>query len=268
MSAPRRRTLLIGLAAAASAGAPVFAQQRKPVDPPLQIGFERLLVEAGFAAAIRRHFAAATGLNLAVTPGSSTELLAALERGELDAALTHAPAIEARLEAAGLSHDRHPVARSDFVLIGPSGRGRDVAGIAGLRDVAAALAAIARAQALFLSMPDGSGTHLAEQALWRDTGVLPQAPWYVSLPADGLPLLTVAGEAGACALVDRSSWLARPVKGHAVMVQGDPRLATTFHVQRPFRARHPAAKLFVAWLAGPRGRQVVRSVGHGLLATA
>ena len=94
--------------------------------------------------------------------------------------------------------------------------------------------------------------------------VAPQGPWYLSLPADGLPLLEVAGEAQAYALVDRSRWLARPARSLAVMVQGDPRLATTFQVQRPFRGRHPAAKLFVAWLAGPRGRHTVGGFGRGL----
>ena len=263
MSPSRRLALLFGLGQACG-WRPAAAQQRRPVDAPLRVGFERALVEAGFADAVRRGLASDTGLRVDPEAGPSSALLQALEQGDLDAAVTHAPAMEAQLEAAGLTHDLRPVAVGDFVLVGPGGRRRDTASISGTHDAAAALAAIARAGAPFLSAADGSGTHLAEQALWRAATVAPQGPWYLSLPADGLPLLEVAGEAQAYALVDRSRWLARPARNLGLMVQGDPRLATTFQVQRPFRGRHPAAKLFVAWLAGPRGRHTVGGFGRGL----
>ena len=31
---------------------------------------------------------------------------------------------------------------------------------------------------VFLSAGDGSGTHVAEQALWRAAAIAPAAPWY------------------------------------------------------------------------------------------
>ena len=231
----------------------------------LRVGFERLLAECGLAAALRRGFSADTGLAFDIVPGPSSALLDALERGELDAAATHAPTLEARLEAAGLAHDRRPLASTDFLIAGPQQKGHDPAAIKGLRDAAVALGRIAQAQVPFLTRADGSGTHLAEQALWRAAGIAPQTPWYRGASAEGLGLLQQARDAGACTLVDRASWLAAPVAAKAglgVLVEGDPRLATSVSVQRSFRTSHPAGKLFGRWLAGQAARRIVaRSAG-------
>ena len=43
----------------------------------------------------------------------------------------------------------------------------------------------------------------------------------------------------------------------AVLVAGDPALVESVHVMRAFRVNHPAGKLFVAWIAGAKGRRVV-----------
>jgi tungstate transport system substrate-binding protein len=254
-----RLRFVAGMAACALGIVDAKAQQRRPASP-LRLGVERLIADIGLAASLRRAFAAETGLAVAPVAGASSALLEVLERGELDAALTHAPAVEAKLEAQGLVHDRRLVARSDFVLVGPLERGKDPAGIAGLRDAAAALARIAQSGAPFLTLGDGSGTHLAEQALWRAAGVAPLAPWYQATDSQSGSTLMQARARRAYTLVDRASWLAAPVgKGalHGLLVEGDPRLVTEFHVQRSFRINHPAGKLFVAWLAGAQGRRVV-----------
>ena len=43
----------------------------------------------------------------------------------------------------------------------------------------------------------------------------------------------------------------------AIVVEGDPMLAESVHAMRSFRATHPAGKIFVAWIAGGRGRAIV-----------
>ncbi len=262
----QRRILLAATACAwLTAPAPALPAQRGAAGGALRVGFERLLVDCGLAAALRRGFAADTGLAFDAVSGPSSALLDALERGELDAAATHAPAIEARLEAAGLAHDRRSLASTDFLIAGPLSKGRDPLGIKGQRDAAAALVRIAQAQAPFLTRADGSGTHLAEQGLWRAAGIAPQMPWYRSAAAEGGGLLAQARDANACTLVDRASWLAAPAAaktGLGVLVEGDPRLATSISVQRSFRTRHAAGTLFNRWLAGPAARRIVaRSAG-------
>jgi len=263
----RRLYLIAGLAACATGTAGVWAQQRRPGGTPLRLGVERLLVDTGLADALRRAFAGDTGLAVTMEAGTSSALLEALERGEMDAALTHAPTVESRLEKQGLVHDRRRVARSEFLIVGPLDRGKDPAVPAG-RDAIVALARIAQAGMPFLTLADGSGTHLAEQELWRRAGVAPAAAWYRAVDARAGNVIAQAQELQAYTLTDRASWLAfaaraKPAKAPraaaswGVLVHGDPLLVTDFHVLRSFRINHPAGKLFVAWLAGPQGRRVV-----------
>jgi tungstate transport system substrate-binding protein len=61
-----------------------------------------------------------TGVAVEVLHGPASSVLQALERGEHDAAITNAPAVEQPLEKEGLVHDRQLVAHSEFVLVGPS----------------------------------------------------------------------------------------------------------------------------------------------------
>ena len=76
--------------------------------------------------------------------------------------------------------------------------------------------------------------------------------------------LALAREQRAYALVERGLWAAQGAgSGLAVLVEGDPRLALTYHVMRAFRAEHPAGKLLTGWLGGPNGRRVVTAFGHG-----
>jgi tungstate transport system substrate-binding protein len=265
MRAMNRRSASICLGFGLLGAAFAHAQQRKPGDTPLRIGVERLLAECGFAAALRRRFATDTGLDARAEAGPSSALLEALGRGEIDAAITHAPALEAQLAAEGLAQDAHVVARGDFVLVGP---GR-AANAGDAHDAVRALTRIAEARQSFITRDDGSGTHLAEQALWRAAAIAPAAPWYRSMLGQGAPLLVQAREAAACCLIDRSSWLAGSggARGLQLLVEGDPLLATEFRVQRSFRATHHAGRLFVAWLRGPTGRALVART-RGLRAPA
>jgi len=250
MRAMKRRALILGLLGSA-ASLPLHAQ-RKPGDNALILGLETLLVDCGFAVALRRRFGLDTGLALHTEAGTSSALLPALARGEIDIAITHAPAPAAEFEAEGRIHDAHSVAASEFLLAGP-----EPAPIDERHDAPRTLAAIAHAGIPFMTRNDGSGTHLAEQALWRAAGIAPAAPWYRPMEP-GAPLLEQARAAGACCLVDRASWLAwRRRRELMPWVEDDARLATVFRTHRSLLAPHPAGKLFVAWLVGRNGRALV-----------
>lgn len=265
---PRRALLIATLATPAAS----WAQQRRSLSDPLRLGVDPALMESGLARALQRAFGGDTGVVVQLVPGPATATLEALERGELDAALTNAPAVEAPLEAQGLVHDRQPIARGEFVIVGPAGKGRDTAGIAGMRNAAQALlrirdAALAAPRTVrFMSAGDGSGTHLAEQALWRAAQVAPAAPWYLTAKVQG-ELFAQAREQSAYALVERGAWGARGAAPLAVLVAGDPALVVAVHAMRSFRVNHPAGKMFVAWIAGPHGHRVAAGV-RGYLAPA
>ena len=266
-----RRTLLLAPLAATLAGATVGraaqAQQRRAHADPLRLGVDTALADSGLARALQQAFERDTGLAVLLVPKPALALLGALERGEVDVGLCNAPDAETKLEQQGLVHDRRPVARADFVIVGPGVRGKagDPARISGVRDAAQALqrlrdAALAAPGAItFLSANDGSGAHAAEQALWRAAKVAPGAPWFVAAePGDG-PIRQVRAR-NAYALVERGAWGAQGGAPRAVLVEGDPALAEHVHVMRSFRVSHPAGKLFVAWVAGPKGHRVVAAV--------
>jgi len=260
-----RRPVLIA-AGLALVGAPVVqAQQRRSLSDPLRLGADAALVDSGLAKALQQAFGRDTGIAVKLVRMPALPLLEALERGELDAGLTNAADAELRLDQQGLVHDRQPIAAGEFVLVGPPARGKtpDPAGIAGTRDVAVAMAKIrdaalasAPGDVSFVSAGDGSGTHTAEQAAWRAAKIAPAAPWYVNAGSTAaLPAL--ARSRNAYALVERGVWVAAGGAPLAVLVEGDPLLAEPVHVMRSFRVNHPAGKIFVTWISGPKGRRIV-----------
>ncbi len=255
----RRRLLPLPLAALLP-DTSALAQQRKSLADPLRLGVDHALVASGLAPALLRGFGVDTGIAVTMVPGAAVPLLQALERGEIDAALTNLPEAELNLEKQGLAHDRQPIASGEFVIVGPAvrGKGEDVLGVALGHDAVAALKRLAAAPGglTFLTAGDGSGTHLAEQALWRQAGVAPAAPWYVSLAPGENPMVQARAR-GAFALVERAAWLVRGGAPLAVRVEGDPRLVEAVHVMRAFRANHPAGRILVAWFASSKGRRIV-----------
>ena len=260
---PRRLLVCIPLGALLPASAAQAQQRRLPADP-LRLGVDTALFDSGLARALQQGFGRDTGVAVKLVGMPALPLLEGLERGEIDAALANAPEAEAKLVKEGLAHDRHPIARGEFVLVGPAPRGKvtDPAAIVGLRQAAEALIQVRSAalampgRVTFLSAGDGSGAHAREQALWRAAKLGPTAPWYVA--ADGASSLVAQARArGAYALVERGAWLAQGGAPLAVLVEGDPALAEAVHVMRAFRVSHPAGKLFVAWIAGPKGRRLV-----------
>jgi tungstate transport system substrate-binding protein len=262
-----RRHLLIAALPALVPGTAAWAQQRRSLSDPLRLGVDHALFDSGLAPALQRAFGRDTGVVVQLVRGSALPLLDALERGEFDAALTNAPDAELRLDKEGLVHDRRAVAVGDFVIVGPAPRGKvkDPAVIAGGHDATQALielsnAALALPGAVtFLSAGDGSGTHAAEQALWRLAKIAPAVPWYAAADAK-TGLIAQARTRGAYALVERGAWLAQGGAPLAVLVEGDPRMQAPVHVMRSFRINHPAGKIFAAWITGPKGRKVVAGV--------
>lgn len=241
---------------------PTGAARPPPSGGALRVGADVALVESGLAARLQRAFGADTGIAVRVVGGAALAVLDALRDGELDAALLNIPAAEGVLDGQGLVHDRRAIAAGEFAIVGPAPRGRPVP------PSGAAVALLARlherAQAepgsvTFLSASDGSGGHVAEQALWRAARIEPVAPWYAAAdPGHGL--IAQARRRGAYALVERGAWARLGGAPLVVLAAGDPRLLETVHAMRSFRIAHPAGKIFIAWIAGRRGRAVVAAL--------
>ncbi len=257
------RRLFLGAAVALTLPSLARAQQRQSLADPLRLGADQALVDSGLAAALQTGFGRDTGVAVQLVPGLALPLLEALERGELDATLTNAPEAEEKLEKQGLAHDRRRVADAALVLVGPAPAKKkpDPAGVARMTDITLALtqlrdAALANPGTIsFLSAGDASGSHAAEQALWRAAKIAPATPWYGKAQLGSLA--AQARQQGAYALVERGVWLGRGGAPLAVLVEGDPRMTVPVHVMRSFRVNHPGGKLFTTWIGGPKGRAIV-----------
>jgi len=208
-------------------------------------------------------FTEATGIEVRVVAVGTGAALKLGETGDVDVVLVHARKAEDEFVAAGFGVDRRDVMANDFVIVGPT---TDPATIGGSRDAPAALARIAGAGAIFVSRGDDSGTHKAELALWRDSGIDPKpasGQWYRETGAGmGETLNTAAGLDGY-ALTDRATWASFKNRGNLVLlVEGDPRLVNPYGVILVNPERHPhvkvkEAKTFMDWLTGGAGRAAI-----------
>ena len=260
---PSRRLFVAGLTMAAFA-APA-AEMPSERGGPLRLGVDRALEESGLARRLQRAFGFDTGIAVLLVPGPALAVLDAARDGEVDAALVNAPGAEEELEKQGLIHDRHAIATGEFILVGPPppgpARKRPPPGHSAVELLERIQAQAANdPNVVFLSAGDGSGVHVAEQALWRVARIAPAAPWYVS--AERSPNFSAQVRArGAYALVERAAWSVHGGAPAAILVEGDPLLVESVHAMRAFRVQHPAGKIFVAWIAGGHGRAVVARHG-------
>lgn len=256
MTLLRRLLCLLPLLAAM----PALAQERS-----ITVASTTSTEQSGLFGHILPIFTKETGIAVRVVALGTGQALDVGRRGDADVVLVHDRAAEERFVAEGFGGPRRPVMFNDFVLIGPAA---DPAGIAGLRDSAAALQRIAAARAPFVSRGDRSGTHAAELRLWAQAGIDPVAgrgQWYREVGQGMGPALNTAAAQDAYVLADRGTWLAfRNRAGLRILVEGDTRLFNQYGVMLVNPARHPTVKAedgqrFIDWLVGPVGQAAIAS---------
>ncbi len=208
-------------------------------------------------------FTKRTGIAVRVVIAGTGALLKFAERGDVDALLVHDPEAEERFVAAGFGIARRRVMASRFLIVGPVA---DPAGAGTADDAAAALGAIARARAPFVSRGDDSGTHKAELRLWAAAGIDPKAAsagWYLESGSGMGATLNVAASRNAYTLTESGTWTSFGNRGHlAVLVADDPRLNNPYAVIVVSPARHPYvnaddAGAFADWLTSPEGQRAI-----------
>ena len=220
---------------------------------------------SGLFAHILPQFEAVSGLRVRVVAVGTGQAIRLARNGDADVVLVHHTPTEEQLVADGVGLARYDVMYNDFVLVGPAD---DPAGVAGMAKPSAALAKIAAAASAFASRGDDSGTHKAERALWRGTGVDLEAAsgrWYRELGAGMGATLNTAAALNAYTLSDRATWIGFANKGDlTVLVAGDPGLRNQYGVVAVDPARHPhvaaaASRAFVAWLLSAPGQAAIAS---------
>jgi tungstate transport system substrate-binding protein len=202
-----------------------------------------------------------TGITVKVVAQGTGQALDTGRRGDADVVFVHAKAAELQFLAEGESLKRYPVMYNDFVLVGPKA---DPAGVRGSKDIRQALDSIKDKRPPFVSRGDRSGTHMAELALWKDSGVdIEQAkgPWYKSIGQGMGAALNVASASEAYVLSDRATWVHFKNKGGLeILVEGDKRLFNQYGIMLVNPEKHPTVKKvlgqeFIDYLISPVGQQ-------------
>ena len=187
-------------------------------------------------------------------------------RGEADVVLVHAPEAETQWMAQGNGTERLLVMHNDFMIVGPLS---DPVGVRGDRSATDALERIASKQAPWVSRDDKSGTDQLEKQLWKDAGIQPSGPWYITSGQGMGATLTLTDQKNAYTISDRATYLARKsTLQSAILVEGDRALLNIYHVMPVNQAKFPNVRLNVAggrafaeFMVAPATQQVIASFG-------
>jgi tungstate transport system substrate-binding protein len=259
-----RRTFVAAAAALVMVTGAAFAQDAKPAAArSITVASTTSTRDSGLFDHILPLFAKKTGIEVKVVAQGTGQALDTGRRGDADVLFVHAKSAEEKFVGEGYSKVRKPVMYNDFVLIGPKS---DPAGIAGTRDIAAALRAIQAKQAPFVSRGDRSGTHQAELALWKKAGVdiaASKGAWYREIGQGMGAALNTASAMNGYVLADRATWLAFKNRGDlGIAVEGDKRLFNQYGVMAVDAGRFPhvkraEAETFVNWLVSAEGQKAI-----------
>jgi len=253
----RRTVLLTGLVAL-SIGSGALAQ-----DKSIVVASTTSTQDSGLFGHILPLFKAKTGIDVKVVAQGTGQALDTGRRGDADVVFVHAKEQEEKFLAEGFGVKRFPVMYNDFILVGPKG---DPAGIAGTKDIVAALKAIQAKQIPFISRGDRSGTHQAELKLWKIAGIdiaKDRGPWYREIGQGMGATLNNAAATNAYTISDRGTWISFKNKADLVIsVEGDKRLFNQYGVMLVNPAKHPHVKKelgqqFMDWLVSPEGQKAI-----------
>ena len=242
---------------------------------------------SGLLGIILPEFEKDTGIRLKVfAKGTGAAIRDGID-GNVDVIFVHNRSREEKFVKAGYGTKRYAVMHNDFLILGPPG---DQAGIGGLSDAADALTKLARANALFVSRGDDSGTHSKEQALWKATGlalenktsimvkkgkkiavnfILPKGSdrWYFSIGQGMGKTITFADEKRAYTLVDRGTYIKYKYGRNVpieleIMIEGDPALNNPYGLipvdpKIHSHVKYSLAEQFAKWLVSAKGQTLI-----------
>lgn len=184
------------------------------------------------------------------------------ENGDVDMIMVHARAAEDKFVKEGHGVNRRDLMYNDFVIVGPHS---DPAGIRGMKDLDAALKKIKSANATFVSRGDDSGTNKKELELWKELGVDPKGPHYLSIGQGMGQTLTLTAEKQGYTLTDRATYATYKDKtGLEIMVEGAKNLLNPYGVIAVNPKKYPSinyqgAMHFIDWLTSDEGQQAIAS---------
>ena len=254
----RRHLITVALAATLLGAPTAYA-----LDKSIVVASTTSTQDSGLFEYLLPIFTKKSGIIVKVVAQGTGQALDTGRRGDADVVFVHAKSAEEKFLAEGQGVKRFPVMYNDFVLIGPKS---DPAGIKGMKDVGKAFTTIKDKQASFISRGDKSGTHIAELALWKASGIdidKDKGAWYKSIGQGMGAALNTAGAANAYVLSDRGTWIHFKSKGDLqILVEGDKRMFNQYGVMLVNPEKHPNVKKelgqqFIDWLVSAEGQKTI-----------
>lgn len=227
---------------------------------PIRLATTTSTANSGLLDAILPVFEKDTGQKIHVIAVGTGKALRMGRDGDVDVLMVHAPGAEKKFMTDGYGDTRRSIMYNDFVIVGPAS---DPAGVAGMKDGAAALSRIAQHNALFISRGDDSGTHKKEKGLWKKTGNSPAFSNYREAGQGMGKVLQMANELQAYTLADRGTWLAYHDKTNLkVVVEGDVDLYNPYSVITLNTPKHTAlntagATAFADWITSEKACHLI-----------
>jgi tungstate transport system substrate-binding protein len=260
LKTPLAHALSLALLATTMLCAPARAQEKSII-----VQSTTSTANSGLYDYILPTFTDKTGITVNVVAVGTGQAIKNAQNGDGDVLLVHAKSAEEAFVAEGYGVERFDVMYNDFIIVGPPS---DPAGIAGMKDAAAAFRKIADEKAVFASRGDNSGTHKKERQLWQEAGVDPTAAsgqWYRETGSGMGATLNTAVGMSAYTMTDRGTWISFGNKGdYKILVEGAPNLFNQYGVILVNPEKHPRVKAaegqaFIDWLLSDEGQQAIAS---------
>lgn len=205
------------------------------------------------------------------------------EEGNADVILVHAREREDKFVAEGYGLNRMDVMYNDFIIIGPAS---DPAKILDETNAIDALIKIHDTGSTFVSRGDDSGTHIKEQALWKETKLplhtvsseitqkgknrtvsymKPEGNWYFSIGQGMGNTINFAFEKQGYTLTDRGTYLAYKNKVDLVILnERDEQLHNPYGIIAVNPVKHPHVKFhlamkYIVWITSPETQKLIKN---------
>jgi tungstate transport system substrate-binding protein len=174
------------------------------------------LYDTGLLNYLETKYEAQNNVDLLITSQGTGKAVELAKRGDADVLLVHSPSQEMAFLEGGTGLNRRSFASNYFEIVGPT---NDPAGIKGMTPENAFKTILTKGKAgdttvKFVSRGDGSGTHTAEQNIWKGAGytyakdVQKSGAWYIEAGKGMGETLQMASEESAYTLTDEGTFLA------------------------------------------------------------
>jgi tungstate transport system substrate-binding protein len=223
----------------------------------LRLGTTTTTEDSGLLAWLIPGYEKNTGDQVRITLGGTGQVLKFGRNGDVDVILSHSKNDEEKFIAEGFGVARYEVMYNDFVIVGPRD---DPANIRVFSDPKSAFQKIAAGRFWFVSRGDESGTHRAEQKIWRDAQLQPRGPWYLRAGAGMVEVLRIAHERDAYTLTDRATFVKHKKSlDLELLVSGTPKIPNKYAVMAINPKKYPrtniaGAQRFIDWIVSPAGQ--------------